>query len=312
MQETQFENTMKLTFLQLLIVALACMVAGCKEGQDQLLCSKEKLCLRYQQQEQCMDAGGAYRLRVAAGRPVLEAMEVGKLLVPPTYPQFAEAEALEAGTLSIQVDGNMLKLKQGEQEMRDESGLGFIVEQDRGGRWTFRKGKDPKTATKQYRWDRKGYLAGTRIRKIDWRLEKPNPAIMYLTTLYFAYGDAANHYIPNDTGTEVVIIDNFKVEGDCSAEVPDSCCPAGEAAGPPIDITDLVDDYAAMDQRLLACFPVNSICTFTDGDKLIILVCESQQRYCLDYSVCNVTITTSDENGICISVPGNCGIENPF
>ena len=50
----------------------------------------------------------------------------------------------------------------------------------------------------------------------------------------------------------------------------------------------------------------------TDGSQLIILVCDSQVRYCLDFSICPVTVTTSSEFGICISVPLECGITNPF
>lgn len=302
---------MKTSFYSLTFLFLLALFVGCKEQppKDQLTLGKEKICLQFGKTEQCMDAAGSYRLHLVDGKPVFEALDLGKALCAPSYPQFGKPSAIRTEKLGVIIENKVLSLQDGERRITDAAGLGFILVRDTKGAISLCEGMDAKVAPQRHLWATRDRAMG----RMDWTASRPSKDFLLLTQISFALGDAANRYIPNDTGTEVVIIDNFKVVGDCQTEAPDSCCPAGESAGPPITVTDdMVNGYAQNDLRLLACFPVNSICTFTDGDKLIVIVCESQQRYCLDYSVCNVTITTTDGNGICISVPSNCAMENPF
>jgi hypothetical protein len=300
-----------------MVLLLVTGLMGCnnnteKAPQDLLTVTKDRICLTSNQKESCMEgATGTWRLYMKDGKPVMEALETSKLLGSPNFSQFDRGMVLKGEQLNLVCNQKSLRLKDGEREYADSTGLGHLLMRDAKGQLWVMCGKTPKTKPVTYQWDPKGTLVNSRTSRIILEAGRPLQSWLYMTTIQFQYGDGANHYIPNDTGTEVVIIDNFHVEGNCNTAVPDDCCSGEEASPEQLEISEWVGEYAAEGQNLLACFNVNAICTFTDGDKLIVYVCESQERYCLDYSICDVSITTTDE-GICFSVPTGCGMENPF
>ncbi len=304
---------MKKGHVALFLFLLMTMVLGCQENT--LKWSKEQVCVRFDGKESCLPSGkSGLRLLLKDGQPMLVAMETEKFAGELSYPQYRAPQEIAGTSLSVAVENGKLTLSDGKQRFVDETGLGMILS---GSEDKMQLMVPEKVAIGAipYRFDRAGVLQGSNppVRKIVFLKSNSSTSYMALTRIeYLVGGGGAGQYIPNDTGTEVIIVDNFKVEGSCDAEMPDNCCPAGEATGGPLDITDWIDAYSDAGQRLLACFPPGSICTYTSGDKLIVVVCESMERYCLNLSLCSVTITTTDGQGICISVPSDCAIENPF
>jgi hypothetical protein len=305
---------MNLKTVPLIVLVLISFLVGCNSApapKDELSITKEEICLNYKGTQQCVKTNGTFRLMLKDGKPVLEALDLAKMEVAPSYPQYSRPDAVKAEKLGVIIENKVLSLKNGDRTLRDSTGLGFLIVRDAKGGISCMAGMNAEMRPRALQWDRSDALTGTKVRQMSFSADKANN-YMTLSRISFAYGDAANHYIPNDTGTEVVIIDNFKVAGSCNAQTPDECCPNADSPGPDITVTDgMISEYAADGLRLLACFPVNTICTFTDGDKLIVYDCTTQERVCLDYSTCDVFISTSD-SGICISVPTSCAIENPF
>jgi hypothetical protein len=299
---------MKTTYFLLLVVLVA-FLAGCTgktASKDGLTLTKEKVCLQFDGKEQCMNAPGSYRLHLVDGKPVLEALNM-KGLGDVSFEQYGRPDAIKTEKLGVIIDNKVLRLQDGEKKMMDPTGLGFLIMRDETGAISIAAGQQVDLASHAIELS-----SDNRIVRRELAARKLEGGIMAFTQIDYTFA-GEQRVVPNDTGTIVIILDNFKVVGSCDAKAPDSCCPSGETAGPPVTVTDgMVSDHAADGLRLLTCFPVNSICTFTHGDKLIILDCATQKRYCLDLSICQVTIATTDENGICISVPSDCAIENPF
>ncbi|MBK9453908.1 MAG: hypothetical protein IPN95_31845 [Bacteroidetes bacterium] len=300
---------MKATYFSFFAVFLICFAACTPTAAptDSLTLTKEKICLQAGGKEQCLDGPGTYRLRLQDGKPVLEAMNLKEAGSNITFTQFGRPDAVKAEKLGVIIENKVLSLKDGERLLKDTTGLGFLIVREANGSLSVSTGNQIELESLPI-----DLSFAQRTVRVDVSSRKLDPSFIALTQIDYTF-QGENRYMPNDTGTIVVIIDNFKVVGNCAAEAPDSCCPASEAPGPDVTVTDgMVSDYAADGLRLLACFPNNSICTFTHGDKLIILDCASQERYCIDLSICSVTITTTDDNGICISVPSDCSLENPF
>lgn len=304
---------MKKTHSYLILLLLLSLMVGCKKEANTLTITKEKVCLQFNQSEQCAEGAGTFRLHLVEGKPVLEAMAVTKLQGTLTYPQYGRPDAVKTEKLGVIIENRVLSLQDGERKLMDSTGLGFLLIRDAAGNLTVSSGESPEHGPTIYHLDGREAIAAGAPKRIQLMADLSDPKFMALKLIKYAISDAANHYVPNDTGTEVVIIDNFHVVGDCSAEAPAECCKEVDPLSPPVVVTeDFANGYAQDGLKLLACFPVNSICTFTAGDKLIVIDCITQKRYCLDYSLCPVTITAIEGYGICISVPQDCSIENPF
>jgi hypothetical protein len=291
-------------------IFLLCLLSGCpgSKSLDSLTLTKGKLCLKTGGKEQCMETAGTYRLRLKDGVPSLEPLNTKELGGELSFPQFSRPDAIKAERLGVIIENKVLSLSMGEKILKDSTGLGFLIQLEANGAMRIATGQNVEIAA-----DKLDIYGGKRFNRIDLKSQKPVDGFFAITRTEFEFQGEANRYVPNDTGTIVIIIDNFKIVGDCNAAAPDSCCPASEGPGPDVTVTDnMINDYAADGLRLLTCFPVNSICTFTHGDKLIVIECASQRRYCIDLSICEVTITTTDDNGICISVATGCDLENPF
>jgi hypothetical protein len=308
-----FGNRMKSTPFALFGLALTLLGLGCIDNH--LKWSKEQVCISFDGQETCVPAGGgSYRIVLKDGKPVLTSLETAQLSGNLQFPQYGPAQALETAQLSMLVESEKLVLLDGPSRLVDEIGLGILLMPDAAGKMQAMVPVKPDAKGQSYRFDQQGMLASARIpaRKIEFLQSVETSAFSAVSRIIYYLPNEMSAQIPNDTGTIVIIIDTSKLVGGCDAEMPDDCCPPGEATGGIIDSSAWEDDYAADGKKLLACFPPASLCTFLNGDKLIVVVCESQQRYCLDLSKCPVTITTTDEHGICFSVPLNCSIVNPF
>ncbi len=302
----------------LCFVLLSCLlmlgIMGCQDNH--VSWSKEQICLNFEGQQSCIpNKGGGYLLTLKDGKPVLKSLETTKGMADLTFPQYAAAQLLVGERMSVIVENGKLVLQEGAKRFVDDIGLGLLLLPEAKGQMQLMTPVNAEIVSKAIRIDSTGAIAGSNppIRRLQLIQPLSAEGFMALTRIAYVVGGDKNHYIPNDTGTEVIIIDNFHVVGSCSAEAPDSCCPAGESVGgTPPDISGWMSEYAAEGQKLLACFPAGSICTFTAGDKLIVIQCESQERYCLNLSSCPVTITTTEEEGICFSIPLECSMENPF
>jgi hypothetical protein len=308
-----FGNRMKSTPIALFMLALILLGLGCTENH--LKWSKEQACISFDGQETCVPAGGGtYRIVLKDGKPVVASLETAKLLGNLQFPQYAPAQALETAQLSLLVENGKLVLLDGQTRLVDEIGLGILLMPDAAGKMQAMVPVKSEAKGQGYRFDRQGMLAGSKnpARKVEFLRSIETSAYAAISRIIYYTPNGMSAPIANDTGTIVIIIDTFKLVGSCDAEMPDNCCPPGEASGGIIDSSAWEDEYAAEGKRLLACFPPASLCTFQNLDKLIVIVCESQQRYCLNLSKCPVTITTTDDHGICFSVPLDCSIVNPF
>lgn len=286
---------------------------GCKK-ENQLVWDEEQYCLDYGGNHACVPAkAGGARLLLHDGKPVLQALATKDLQGHVTYPQYEAASTIAGAKLQVLIENNQLILAAGNQRFVDALGLGLLIVPDAKGAMQVLVPKDAEPTPHAYFVATNGtdHSPSRKVRDIQFLKTSATENLMSLTYIEFLIGNE-NRVIPNDTGTEAIIIDNFKVAGNCTAPTPTGCCVASEPLDPTLDYTQWIGDYADQGKRLLACFPVGSVCTFNSGCMLIVVVCSTNERYCLDLSTCSVTITTTEEQGICFSVPLGCTIENPF
>jgi hypothetical protein len=312
MHEDQSKFCMRNNFLYLLLLVCCCLSTGCSK-KNALRWEQGKATLTYEGKAQEQSLAGGVILRLEDGKPVMQSLKTEGLLGDLRFPQYAPPVGLAGGELGVKLLAGKLSLEAGTQSYTDEMGLGIIVRLDAAGQAELRL---PQRSTIVPTRLGIGLADASQevakaVRRIDFLKEIKSQHYMALTRIEYIIGDDQRRYIPNDTGTDVIILDGFHVVGNCNADPPSDCC-TGDAVDPNLDYSGWVSEYAADGRRLLACFPHGSICTFTDGDKLIVIVCQTQERYCLSFSTCPITITTTDGQGICFSVPLDCSMENPF
>lgn len=300
-----------------LVCAAFALLVGCEEQTDTFELRKEDACVSQKGVQTCEKHSSFTRLSVKDGKAVVQPIDVpdnaGKL----SFPQFGEAAAFEEGTYNLNIAETDFSLQKEASSLSAPLQPGILFRKSKKGQFQAAVGSAAPLGVKHYPISPNGYFTGlalARATKVVYSTPRPILGLQMATLMVYAQQDELSRIMEGDTGTEVVILDDFSPSsGDCSAEAPEGCCPPGEGGGDPmLDISEWVDDFAANGDDLMACFKIGSICLFTDGSQLIILVCDSQVRYCLDFSICPVTVTTSSEFGICISVPLECGITNPF
>lgn len=299
----------KMRFL-LYFVCLLALATGCEENQLQW--TSDQACLVYGGQKSCVDvAEGAVFLTLKDGVPQMKALKVDRKMGAALFPQYNTGTELSCSKLALSVENGKLVLADGDKKYADETGMGMLLVRGPKGQMSIR------TALEEQRAIDKAaaipIITGNATAG-RWEFQRPmsQDGYLILTTIEYVIDDEGTHLIPNDTGVGVIITDNFRYEGSCNVTAPDECCAEFDASVPPLDYEDWVDDYAADGRRLLACFPNGSICTYANGLKLIVQICATGQRICLDRALCSVMISTSYEQGICISVPLDCAMENPF
>lgn len=288
---------------------------GCVETTNSLQVDKDKVCLNQGDQSSCAENAPFVRLSLKNGKPELSPIKLSDDLGRITFPQYSKPAEFAQGTYSIGVQDSIFTLTQGNTKLTAPSNLGFVMRRDRSGNYEIVTGTSIELKSRLFGTSKDGFISLGPVKGDSIVLQGSRPIGGVMTTTFMmAYHDIQSRIIPTDTGTEVVILDDFKPStGSCEAEQPDECCPPGESAGEARrDITDIIDDFQAQGEDLMACFNIGTVCLFTNGSQLIIVICDSQERYCLDFSICPVTITVSSEYGICISVPLECGIPNPF
>ena len=308
---------MKKIRIHLFAFALMALFGGCKETADTLSVNKENVCLSQKGVESCLPSDGIVRLSYLNDSAALSSIQLPPNAGRISFPQFGEEAPFAEGKYNLTSQGKTFSIKNANSELRAPVGLGILLKKDANGQYQSLVGNKKDLGPTYYPIDPKGYFASLPNKPDTVIFSGTRPISGYWTKTIIAYAmqGQISRVIPGDTGTEVIILDDFRVAGggDCGAEIPEECCPPGESVGDPmLDITDLESDFAGQADKLMACFKIGSICLFTDDAKLIIVVCESQERYCLDFSECTVTVSVSSENGICISVPLDCGIPNPF
>ncbi len=308
---------MKKIRILITLFAVLTILVGCKEQSDTFEVGGENVCVQEKGTQQCEEQASIIRLSVKEGKAVVQPISLPDNLGKISFPQFSKPAAFENGSYDLKIAKNNFTIAQGQSTLTAPTQPGILLRKNTSGQYQSAIGSAEALGPKHYTISENGYFEGLALRKatkVVYTAQRPTKGILLSSMYMYANGDVLSRVIGGDTGTEVVILDDFSPSsGDCDADAPEDCCPAGEGGGDPmLEIDEWVDDFAAQGDDLMACFKIGSICLFTDGSQLIILVCDSQVRYCLDFSICPVTVTTSSEFGICISVPLECGIPNPF
>lgn len=294
-------------------IAAVLLAFGCQESSLQI--KRGSVCIQQKSGGNCVETPPPARLHAPKGEAQLRTVDLPGQLGRISYPQFEAAQLLAEGQYSLQADSANITFSMGKESYSAPSNVGFLFEPGPDGQMFIRKGRKTTAATR-YQYDPKGFLftEDSRGDSIIFTGGHPVRGLIANTIVMMISQEIANRVIPSDTGTEVVLVDDFAPEfGDCEVEAPEGCCPPGEFAGEPrIDITPFISEFNVAGLDVMACFQPEAVCVFTHGNKLIVMICSSGERYCLDFSVCSLTVTVSSESGICISKPLECNMENPF
>lgn len=290
------------------------LALGCQESNLQI--KRGSVCIQDKSGSNCVETPPPARLNAPKANAELRSLELPSQLGRISYPQFEEGQLLAEGQYSLKADSATISFSMGKDTYSAPSNIGFLFEPGPDGQIFIRKGRKTVPPT-LYQYDPKGgvlFNGQSRGDSIIFTGGHPIRNLITNTVVMMAMQETTNRIIPSDTGTEVVLVDDFAPDfGECDVEAPEGCCPPGESAGEPrIDVTPFIAEFQAAGLDVMACFHPEAVCVFTHGNKLIIMICSTNERYCLDYSVCSLTVTVSSESGICVSKPLECNMENPF
>lgn len=112
-------------------------------------------------------------------------------------------------------------------------------------------------------------------------------------------GTGTSQVVPNDTGTVVVILDNFRLANPVCCEVGFSDCCAGLAGGDATGIAPTADEG----YHILQSFNVAEICIVEKCQMLIVHNCVTGETVCFDTLQSLLKVQVSRKGWLSVSVP---------
>ncbi|MFN8397058.1 MAG: hypothetical protein U0176_20710 [Bacteroidia bacterium] len=287
------------------------MLASCKEA-NKINISENEICITDPVGNISCEKmrGPMARIYVQDGKLVCTPLQ-GKSRDSKKFAEFGEVKTLSSTKLDWKIAEDKLVLTDAQTQISSLGSLGILVSYDGGKILCMTDKVNAINATSiEFPWPTKASERCTTYRSTLYTaLERDGMKYVFQAN---AHLDEAGQFIPNDTGTVVIIVDNFRT-GDCNIIAPDNCCPSMVPLSPlPGDTTGWAANYATQGRRILACYPVGSICTFVDGDQLIIYHCTTMTRKCWDLSVCPISIDKHCNDVLAFNVMNDCTAPSPF
>lgn len=332
----------------LFLSALLILVQGCV--QPDLTVTKDKVCLNKYNKSNCItDLDTPIWLHVVQDSIRMTPLErlVSKDLA--SFQQFGQQQMIPLGNYTVKKEGKRLVLKNDSLvSITSNSLMGILILLNADGELfaIAAEGDD----CPSYELD----LGGGEITRNGTSM---GTAMIVTSTVSYVDADStaviekivendiASRVIPNDTGTEIVIVDNFRLaeEVNCCEGGYADCCegeedPMGAAPSPtgdanlalsldPLERPTLANTLQVLMRRLKKrganvqaissredgwstreSHDIEDVCIWEDCHKIIVVNCETGQINCYDTTECAVMIRLNGDGTVSILTPGGCNI----
>ncbi len=286
--------TMKHQLLYLFI-PLALLVVSC-QPTNQLEVSKAEVCLNMYGKSTCLkDKDQLLRLHLVDDSVRLERVSPDLRVDFRNFPQYGKPRKVPAASYDVSVKGGLIYLKDSLANFEVNGELGFLIWNGQGnshvmistpvdedcGKWSLVM----ENGSIMRKLQNMGSSMTATSRMVDVDGDGTAMIEKVVTTA------TALRTIPGDTGTEIVILDDFTPKlNDCCEEGYEVCCEDNDRGG--VSNNDPIEPSPELLEMGLV-IPIEDCCLWEDCHRIVVVDCRTGEIRCYDTLECSVTITLS-------------------